>query len=125
MRDTTPPTVTAALVPVDVEDDGGLFRVEFSCSDTCDQNPAITSATLNGVAVSNDQIVELEVDDDSEVEWDDGILEFEAPSFELVVICEDQSENIGTATASPVFDQDDDDDDDDGDDGDDEDDEDD
>ena len=107
--DTTPPTVVAELVPVDVDDDDeGLFRVEYSCSDTDDANPVITSATLNGIPVDNGQLVELEIDDDNESEFDEGILELEAPSFELVVTCVDESGNIGEASASPMFASDDD-----------------
>ena len=136
VEDTTGPTVTAALVPAcdpeedeeddddnngpcvpEVEEDEGYFQVVFSCTDTCDENPTITSATLNGIAVYNGQVVELELDDDEgqEVEWDDGILEIEASSFLLTVTCEDASGNEGTATAIPQFaDGDNDDDDDDG-----------
>ena len=70
----------------EIDDDKGLFRVEFSCGDTCDENPTITSATLNGVPVTNGQLVQLELDDDEqEVEEDDGVLEIAASSFELVV----------------------------------------
>ena len=114
--DTTAPIVVAALVPVDVEDDEGLFRVEFSCTDTCDENPTITSATLNGVTVFDGDLVELEVDDEVDVELENGILEIKGPSFVLDVTCEDESGNIGTATVSPVFGEDEDDDEDDDDD---------
>lgn len=106
IADTTPPEVTAALVPVgEVDDDEGRFRVEFSCTDNCNAGPAITASTLNGVPVTNGQIVELELDDDDgqEVEFDDGILSIEAASFELVVVCEDASGNVGEATAMPMF----------------------
>ena len=104
--DTTPPDVTAALVPMgEVDDDEGTFRVEFSCSDSCDTNPVITSATLNGIPVTNGQVVELELEDEGEqeVEEEDGVLQIEAPSFELVVTCEDASGNVATATATPPF----------------------
>ena len=104
--DTTAPVVTAALVPVgEGDDDDDLFRVEFSCSDTCDDNPAVTFATINGVPVSNGQLVELELEDDEEQEVgeEDGVLEIEAPSFLLTVECVDASGNVGTATATPPF----------------------
>jgi len=115
--DTTAPDVTAALVCVDdCDDDEGKFRVEFSCSDACDTDPTITSATLNGIPVTNGQLVELEIDDDDELEWDDGVLQISASSFELEVTCEDASGNVGMATASPDFGGDDDDGDDDDDD---------
>ena len=55
-------------------------------------------------------MVELELDDEVEVEEEDGILEIEAPSFVLVVICEDASGNVAEATATPPFGEDDDDD---------------
>ena len=51
--------------------------------------------------------MELKTDDEEDSEWDDGILEIEAPSFELLVACEDASGNIGTATAAPEFGDDD------------------
>lgn len=106
VEDTTAPTVTAALVRLGGDDDDdGRFRIEYTCSDACDANPAITTATLNGMAVANGQVVELELEDDDgqEVEYDDGILQIEAPSFELVVTCVDASGNEGTATAVPEF----------------------
>ena len=59
--DTTAPTVTAALVPIDVKKNKGTFEVQFTCADDCDDAPAITTATLNGIEVSNGQIVELQV----------------------------------------------------------------
>ena len=112
MVDTTAPDATATLVPLDVDDDEGRFRIEDSCSDTCDDEPNITFATLNGIAVANGQIVELELDDETEIEWDDGVLEIEASSFTLTVTCEDSSGNVGSSSVSPLFSSDDDDDDD-------------
>ena len=110
VQDTTPPSVIVALVPV-LGDDEGLFRVEFGCSDACDQNPQIV-ATLNGVPVTNGQVVELEFDDDMEVDYDDGVLEIEAPSFVLRVVCEDASGNAAESEVAldPPPDDDDDDD---------------
>ena len=81
----------------------------YSCSDSCDAIPVITSATLNGIPVSSGQIVELEIDDETEIEWDDGVLEIEASSFTLSVTCVDASGNVGSAIASPDFLSDDDD----------------
>ncbi|CAD7849501.1 MAG: hypothetical protein [Olavius algarvensis Delta 4 endosymbiont] len=102
--DTTPPEITAAFVPVgEVEDDEGRFRIEYSCSDNLDPNPNTSEAFLNGFAVVHGQVVELERDDDKEVEWDDGILEIEAPAFLLTVQCVDAAGNVGTATATPPF----------------------
>ena len=113
MLDQEPPVVTAALVPVgEVDDDEGRFRIEFSCGDICDASVS-TTAELNGIPVVYGQLVNLELDDDTEVESDDGVLEFEAPAFTLAVTCTDASGNEGSATATPAFPSDDDDDDDD------------
>ncbi len=112
--DTTPPVVTAALVPVgEVDDDEGQFRVEFNCSDTCDPNvttEAILEAGGERIPMQNGQILELELDDEVEVEKDNGILEIEAPFFKLIVTCTDASGNETTAMATPEFGDDDDDD---------------
>ena len=114
--DTTAPDVSASLVPAgEVEEDEGRFRVEFSCSDVCDAGSTPT-AELNGIAVVAGQVVDLEADDDTEVEREDGILELQAPSFSLVAVCPDASGNVGTATVAPAFEADDDDDEDDDDD---------
>ena len=120
--DDTAPDVTVALFPFgnNDDDDEGRFVVEISAIDNCDANPVIVSAVLNAgqlsLPVTNGQEVGLEIDDDSEVEFEDGILEIEAPSFELNVTAEDASGNVGTGTATPTFVDDDDDDDDDEDD---------
>ena len=44
--DTTPPDVSAALVALDVEDDEGKYRAEFSCSDACDVDPKLTGVIV-------------------------------------------------------------------------------
>ncbi len=106
LEDATPPDVTAALVPVGDDDDE--FRVVFTCTDAVDASP-VSSADINGIAVANGQIVELELDDD-EVEWDDGILKIEAPSITLTVTCTDASGNTTTVTVELTDDDDDDDD---------------
>ena len=61
VEDTTAPAVTATLVPIEVKRRRGIFQVEFSCEDTCDGGLAVTSATLNGVPVTNGQIVNLKI----------------------------------------------------------------
>ena len=101
--DTLGPTATAWFVPIDVDDDEGTFQLKWTCSDTCDDTPTVTSATLNGISVSQGQVVELELDDEMEWEWDDGILEIEASSFLLEVTCTDDSGNETTSSASPIF----------------------
>ena len=64
--DTTAPEITASLEWVagksgkSQKSKKGLFEVRFSCSDTCDDNPDVSAvATINGVEVTNGQIVEL------------------------------------------------------------------
>ena len=116
--DTTPPHVTASLVPVDEDDDEGLFRVEFSCFDEFDGAPGTISGAFiivddEPVPVTNGQLVELELDDEVEVDEDDGILEIEGPSFLLEVTCEDAAGNEGVGEASPAFEEEDEDSDDD------------
>ncbi len=84
----------------------GLFRVEFSCGDDCDSKGRSGTARINGISVTNGQIVELEMEDDDEeqeAEWDDGILEIEARSFEMVVKCDDGYGNVKIKKVVPVF----------------------
>jgi len=112
----SPPVVTAALVPICDDDDEGLFTVVFTATDP-DNNIVDVDVELNGIPVTNGQVVELEIDDETVVENDDDILEIQAPSFELVVTATDSEGLSTTATATPTFaecpDDDDDDDDDD------------
>ena len=99
--DTIPPVITAALVPICGEDDEGLFTVQFSATD---ENLASVTAQLNGITVSDGQIVELELDDDEEEsEFEDGILEIEASSFSLVVTANDSEGNSATESVVPSF----------------------
>jgi hypothetical protein len=59
--DNTAPTVTAALVPVagkSLKHNKGQFTVVFACEDGCDPN-ATPTATLNGIDVTNGQVVDL------------------------------------------------------------------
>ncbi len=107
VEDTTPPEVSAALAalqPVgDVGVTQGQFTVVFSCADACDASPAST-ADLNGVSVSNGQIVELTLTDGAQVvAWVDGVLQIDASSFSLSASCTDASGNVGAASASPEF----------------------
>ena len=109
VQDTTPPTVTAQLIPVsgghDEDDNGhskGLFTVVFTATDLVDPNPAIT-ATLNGATVTNGQVVKLERSKKAEVETEHGRLEISGLSFTLSVSATDASGNVGTAAASYAF----------------------
>jgi hypothetical protein len=113
---TPPPTPTSviiknlapsiALVPVGkVDQHDGRFRIEFSCRDSGDSNPTIASATLNGLSVTDGQIVELKLEDagKQKVKRKKGMLTIEAQSFLPKVTCEDTSGNQGTATATLAF----------------------
>ena len=97
----TPPTVTASLVAIDVEDDNGIFQVQFTVTDDTDSNPVV-NADINGISVENDQFVELEIDDEIESEFD-GILEINAPSFVLTVTATDFDTASTTVTVTPTF----------------------
>ena len=104
VEDTTPPVVTANLVPLGkVGKEKGLFRVEFGCSDSCDSSPTVTLADLNGIPVVNGQVVELKIHHKTEVKEDKEVLTIKSPSFLLTVRCVDASENEGVATEGPVF----------------------
>jgi len=98
-----PPTITAELVPLcgDDDDEEGLFMVMFTATDV-DSTSLDVTAMLNGEKVTDGQIVSLELDDENEVEFEDGTLEIEAPSFELTVTADDGLTQT-TATATPVF----------------------
>jgi len=98
----TPPVVTASLEPICGEDDEGLFRVVFSAEDA-ENNITSLLVELNGIPVENGQVVELELDEESESEFDDGILEIEAPSFTLTVTATDSEGASDTATSSAEF----------------------
>ena len=121
--DTTPPDVTAELVPIDVKKNQGTFEVQLTCADDCDSAPAITTATLNGVDVTDRQIVRLQLRNPKARKSDSGksessgssksksdsdgggprVVTIRGTSFELVVECTDAAGNVGSATAAPEF----------------------
>ncbi|MCG8553885.1 MAG: PKD domain-containing protein, partial [Proteobacteria bacterium] len=109
--DRTAPIPTAALVPMPDQDrDGGgeegaqqaedeaLFRVRYACLDACDPTAGVSAVTLNRIPVANGQLVALELEDEQQVELEDGRLELEAPSFELRVRCRDATGNEAEAS---------------------------
>lgn len=111
--DLTPPEITASLVPLgngddDDDDDEGRFRVEFSATDNCDPSPSTTAELLvqglsNPITVLNGQIIEFENDDeDTEVEFEDGVLEIEAPALTLRVTATDLSGNTSIVEVEPT-----------------------
>jgi len=111
--DTTAPSVTAELVPLgkghkgkddEHEDQAkkGLFKVVFSATDIADPSPVLT-ATLNGVTVSNGQIVTLKNGKKAKSEIEHGRLEIQGLSFTLDVSATDASGNTGTASDAYAF----------------------
>ncbi len=72
-------------------EDAGKFRVEYGCSDNCDTDLKPTAA------------IQCSVSSGEEFTWKSGkgFGDLDVASFNLVVICEDSSGNIGTATATP------------------------
>jgi len=112
--DSTPPMVTAQLIPIpqpvdedEDKDDGehhaeGLFKVVFTVNDIADANPTVT-ATLNGQTVSNGQIVKLQRDDEAKAKFEHGQLEIKGMSFTLSVSATDASGNIGSASDAYAF----------------------
>lgn len=105
--DTTPPAVTASLTPLRAggdDESAQLFKVAFSATDLFGIKGS-AQATLNGVAVTNGQIVKLQLTRSGaqRVESDDRVLHIRATSFLLTVTATDANGNVGTATAVPVF----------------------
>jgi len=102
--DTSAPTVTAQLVPISSghDDDDATFQVVFSVSDIADPNPVLT-ATLNGVTVTNNQIVKLENSRKDKSEFERGTLEISGASFTLTATATDASGNVGTASDAYAF----------------------
>jgi len=102
--DTTAPTVTAQLVPISSghDDDDATFQVVFSASDFADPYPVLT-ATLNGVTVTNGQIVKLENSRKDKSEFEHGTLEISGASFTLTATATDASGNVGTASDAYAF----------------------
>ncbi len=110
------PAVTAAIVRVSNGDDAGSeghdsdedrFRALFAATNPCDL-PMTIVAAISGpgysVPVVNGQLLELELEDEGvEIEFENGVLEIEAPSFTLTVTATDPFGNVGVATAEPAF----------------------
>ena len=103
VSDTRAPAATAALVPTTkTEKKEGYFKVQFACADTCDSAPG-SSALLNGVPVSNGQIVILELGKKVEATTVNGMLHLTAPDFALAIRCVDASGNVAMTSAVPIF----------------------
>jgi thrombospondin type 3 repeat protein/Big-like domain-containing protein len=112
--DQTMPDVIAALLAVDVKHNKGLFEVNFSCSDNLDANPTVTSATINGVVVTNGQIVDLRLQSEKSEKSEksskseksgksDKPVKISGTSLELTVQCVDEAGNAGSGSATAAF----------------------
>ena len=79
------------------------FRVVFSATDAVGVNTL--SALLNGITVTNGQIVRLKLvkSGAQKAKRDDGRLQIQATSFNLTVTASDAAGHAGSATAVPVF----------------------
>jgi len=82
--DTTPPTVTASLIPIEVGENEGLFKVEFSATDGCDPDPTVTA--VMEVPSIEDAEIELKVEDEVKLEFDleEGKIEIKGPEPEMI-----------------------------------------
>lgn len=104
--DTKAPVPTASLVNISKggdDESSQFFRVVFAATDAV----GVTSltATLNGVAVTNGQVVQLQLikSGAQSTKRDDGRLQIKATSFTLTVTAADRAANKRTATATAVF----------------------
>jgi len=102
VEDTTAPTLTVELVALDLKKNQGEFRVVFSATDLVDPNPQLV-AMLNGVPVTNGQIVVLKDGKKVKIKQKHGELEITAPGFTLDVTATDASGNAGEGSASYAF----------------------
>ena len=101
-----PPVLTASLAALSKGGDDESeqsFRVVFSASDPAGLRSVV--ATLNGVVVTNGQVVKLKLvkKGPQKAKREDGKLQIEATSFLLTVLATDNLDGSRTQTAVPVF----------------------
>ena len=79
------------------------FTIAFSATDLV--GVKTLTAVLNGITVTNSQIVQLQVikSGKQESEKDDGKLKIKATAFSLVVTSTDAAGNVSIKTIVPVF----------------------
>ena len=87
--------------------DEGLFQIGFAVADACDPSPNVTAVldVHDGteIPVTDGQFVEFEVDDEGvEIEYEDGLLEIEAPKVTLRVTAIDASGKSAMAEVEPA-----------------------
>jgi hypothetical protein len=105
VRDTVKPTLTATMTPrVGGDDESAqFFTIVFSGTDQV--GVKTLTATLNGVAVTSGQVVQLKTmkSGAQTVKRDDGKLQIKATSFLLTVVATDAAGNTTTTSVVPVF----------------------
>ena len=105
VRDTTKPVVTATMTAKGGGDDESTqsFTLVFSATDAV--GVKTLTASLNGITVTNGQVVQLQTikSGAQTVKRDDGKLQIKATSFAFVVTATDAAGNTSTKTVVPVF----------------------
>ena len=101
--DTTPPEISAKLVPKNVGYHTGWFQVWYSCRDDRDPNP-VSTGELNGIPVPSGTRVHLVTHPTKNFHrWINGKLFVWAQEFELTVTCTDAAGNVTVTTVEPEF----------------------
>ena len=105
VKDSTAPVITATMTAKGGGDDESTqsFTIAFSATDLV--GVKTLTAVLNGITVTNGQIVQLQTikSGAQSVKRDDGKLQIKATAFALVVTATDAVPNTGTKTVVPVF----------------------
>jgi len=93
VEDTTPPEVTANLIPTKNKDSKGSCTLVYNVIDICDPNPTVTV------------VIELPFVEgvDYEYKYKNGVIEVKGPCVTLHVTAVDASGNVGTAVATLEF----------------------
>ena len=105
VQDNVPPTVSAALVPIQTGAKQGKFTVQVSCTDDVTKDCAL-KAELNGVPVKNGDVVQLVVNPGKQTVQTNpgtGVITIKAPSFTMTVTCTDEAGNSSTVKVTPQF----------------------
>jgi len=100
------PDIYAEFTPIDVEEDEGLFEINYYAIDDYDPNPTVTAVIEScgqNIPVNNSQLIEIELVGDCEYNWDDGILIIEGSEVNLNVTASDWLGNWDWLTVQPVF----------------------
>ena len=84
IRDTILPEVSAEFIPIDVEEDEGLFEISYSATDICDPDPDTTGIILTPQLI--DPEVEFHVEEEIKLEYDleGNVVEVKGPDPEAL-----------------------------------------